>query len=233
MRIGITDNFKPDFERYVQWLRRGDSGIEIVKLSYVLDNADELRRCDGLVLTGGGDVDPRFYRRNDARENVRGVDEKRDRFEFAAIDTALRRRMPILGICRGLQVTNVKFGGSLIVDLVAGGFVNHRLEGHEDLRHPLAIEGGTLLAQVIGQTTAEVNSAHHQAAEEIGRGLRVSARSPDGVIEAMEWVEPSSRPFLLLVQWHPERMSDVFNPASFNILQTFLSEVQRSIEVHL
>lgn len=232
MRIALTDTFKPNFENYVQWLKRGDDTMKIIKLSYALGNMGELDRCDALVLTGGGDVDPRFYNREDANGSVRDVDAKRDEFEFAAIDRALERAMPILGICRGLQVANVRFGGTLIPDLHSSGYQNHRQTGDVELRHPLHIASGTLLAHVIGGTTADVNSAHHQAAEGVGKGLRVSARSADGVIEALEWIDASAKPFLMLIQWHPERMSNFHAPASFNILQTFLSEVQQSIEGH-
>jgi len=158
MRIAITDNFKPNFEQYVQWLKRGDDALTIVTLSYVLDNMSELDRCHGLVLTGGGDVDPRFYHREDAGESVHGVDAKRDEFEFAVIDRALERAMPMLGICRGLQVVNVKFGGTLIPDLLSSGYNNHRPTGNEELRHPLRIGSGTLLAHVVGGTIAKRSS---------------------------------------------------------------------------
>jgi putative glutamine amidotransferase len=226
MRIAITDNFKPNFENYIRWLTRGAADIEVIKLSYVQDNVGELDRCDGLVLTGGGDVDPRFYHREGALNQVRGVDSKRDEFEFRLIDCARDREVPLLGIC--LQVANVKFGGTLIPDLVSGGYGNHRQSGDEELRHTLQVESETVLWKIVGQSVSEVNSAHHQAAETVGKGLKVSARSSDGVIEALEWADPSNNPFLLLVQWHPERMNDFDNPTSGNVRRAFLSEIQRS-----
>lgn len=226
MRVAVTDNFKQTFENYVKWLKRGNEDVNIVKLSYLMDNLHQLDRCDGLVLTGGGDVDPHHYHGIDLKNQVKGVDTKRDDFEFRAIERALSHEIPTLGICRGLQVTNVAFGGSLILDLVSSGNQNHRQTGDEELLHPIQIERNSQLARIVGGTSGEVNSAHHQAADTVGKGLKVSARSLDDVVEALEWADPSGKPFLLLIQWHPERMKDFNNPSSHNILQTFLSEVQ-------
>lgn len=230
MRIGITDNQKPTFDLYIQWLHRGEGNLESVKLSYIADNLDELQRCGGLMLTGGGDVDPTLYKCPDAMSRVKGVDKKRDEFEYKVIERAMNLGIPILGICRGLQVTNVAFGGSLIVDLVSSGFANHRQEGDEELRHPIQVVPGSLLSAMIGSASGDVNSAHHQAAENVGPGLKVSAYSPDGVIEGLEWTDPAGKPFFLLVQWHPERMKDFENRCSKNILQKFLSEVKNNVE---
>lgn len=236
MRIAITDNFKPNFELYLQWLQRGNENVDVVKISYRLDNLRELDRADGLVLTGGGDVDPALYHRVGVDNLVRGVDSKRDEFELRAIKRALHLKLPMLGICRGLQVVNVALGGTLFADLVSSGYQNHRQEGSVELLHSIAIEPDTVLWHIVGATKGDVNSAHHQAADVIGQGLRICARSSDGVVEALEWSDPSFKPFLLLVQWHPERMNNVDNPTSRNILQAFLHGVQttkRTLEVKL
>lgn len=230
MRIGITDNQKPSFEQYIRWLMRGDKALDLVKLSYVHDNLHELDRCGGLVLTGGGDVHPGLYNQANDLRQTRGVDKKRDDFEVHVIERAMKLHMPTLGVCRGLQVTNVAFGGSLIVDLESRGFAGHRPVGDEECRHPIGIKAGTLLSGIVDDEIGEVNSSHHQAVERIGADLKVSATSPDGVIEGLEWSDPGGRAFLLLVQWHPERMNDFDNRCSKNVLEKFLSEIGKSVE---
>lgn len=228
MRIGITDNLKPNFSLYVDWLKRAEPNLVAMKLSYLQENLHELDACDGLLLTGGGDVDPRRYNRAEAAGAVQGVDARRDDFEYRVIDRVKDLGIPVLGICRGLQIVNVAFGGSLIADLVGAGFRDHRPAAGEELRHDVAIVQGTMLARIVGGSAAEVNSSHHQAAGSVGTGLKVSATSPDGVVEGLEWDDPAGKQFLLLVQWHPERMKDVENPASKNVLQTFLLKVKAS-----
>jgi len=230
VRIGITDNQKPSFEQYIRWLMRGDKALDAVKLSYLNDNLHELDRCGGLVLTGGGDVHPGFYNQENDLGQTRGVDRKRDEFEFRVIERAMKLHIPTLGVCRGLQVTNVAIGGSLIVDLESRGFPGHRPVGNEECRHPIEIVADTLLSDIVGDGFGEVNSSHHQAAERIGAGLKVSATSHDRVIEGLERSDPGDKPFLLLVQWHPERMNDFENRCSRNVLEKFLSEVEKSVE---
>lgn len=230
MLVGIIDNQKPSFEQYVRWLSMGDGTLELLKLSYQSDNLTELDRCDGLVMTGGGDVDPALYGRAKDLGETSGVDAKRDEFELRAIERATKLAMPTLGICRGLQVANVYFHGSLIVDLESRGFARHRPVENEECRHAIQVMKGTTLSDVIGNESAEVNSAHHQAVDKLGSDLRVCAKSPDGVIEALEWADPAGKPFLLLVQWHPERMKDYGNRCSRNVLGRFLSEMKKSVD---
>src|SRR5712692_6621442 len=183
MRIGLTDNQKPSFEQYIRWLLRKDNSLDIAKLSYLNDNLHELDRCDGLVLKGGGDVHPGLYERPNDLGQTRGVDANRDDFELQVIERAVKLQLPILGICRGLQVANVACGGSLIADLESRGFAGHRPVGDEECRHPIDLVPGTALSDIIGGISGEVNSSHHQGADTIGTDLKVSARSPDGVVE--------------------------------------------------
>ncbi|MFB3890555.1 MAG: gamma-glutamyl-gamma-aminobutyrate hydrolase family protein [Phycisphaerae bacterium] len=163
-----------------------------------------VRACDGLLLTGGWDVSPaRYGQQRHAR--VTTVDPIRDATELAAVDEAVRRGKPILGICRGIQVLNVALGGTLIQDIPswqadgggndAGVRVNH---GGQD--HAIRIESGSLAAS-LWRDGLTVNSRHHQAVERIAPGLRATAWSPDGIIEAAQ----SSDSFpMLAVQCHPE-----------------------------
>jgi putative glutamine amidotransferase len=170
-------------------------------------------RIDGLVLTGGGDVDPRYYQGDVL--TARGVDQLRDGFEVDALRRALELDLPVLAICRGMQILNVTLGGTLVGDLESAiGSDRHWDLTHWDgVSHELTIESDSHLGRIAG-SMAEVNSMHHQAVDRIGDGLKVIARSPDGVIEA---VEMTDRSFVVGVQWHPECLvparphQDLFN----------------------
>jgi len=217
---------QPVFENYLGWLHRSPLEMKIVKLSCLLDNPDELEQCHGLILTGGGDVHPSHYHRVDALVDVEEVNEKRDEFEFKVIDNALRLGVPILGICRGMQIFNVAMGGSLVVDLEDAGYECHRQIEAQEKSHTITVEEGTQLHRAVETREGLVNTVHHQAADRIGYGLTVSARSHDGVIEALEWEDQARVPFLMLVQWHPERMENFRSPFSQNIRDRFLDEVK-------
>lgn len=173
------------------------AGLEpVAKLA---DSVLSLEGFGGLMLLGGSDVNPNRYGERPAPETT-DIDDGRDAAEIGLIGQALARDLPLLAICRGLQVLNVYHGGSLIQHL---GSELHR-PGFEDkarTAHDIAIESGTLLARIAGRSRWSVNSRHHQAARAPGAGLRVSARAEDGVIEAVE--RPDKR-FVLAVQWHPE-----------------------------
>ncbi len=228
MNIGLTDTLNKKFDFYVSWLRKVAKDAEIITLSPEAKNARDLKKCDGLILTGGHDIHPKFYGREDDMKLLKkdDVNEKRDEFEFRIIQDALKANMPILGICRGMQVFNVAMGGSIIPDVQSAGYSEHakRKDG-KDRRHKITIEKGTTLHWILETTKAEVNSAHHQAVDAIGGGLKVTATSPDGIVEGLEWAESESKPFLQLVQWHPERMADFQNPCSKNLLEHFVLAV--------
>lgn len=168
------------------------------------DAEDLLRRVDGVLLIGGADMDPQFYGadRSDRTERTVPV---RDRFELAIVAAALRIDVPVLGICRGLQVMNVATGGTLHQHLLDHGFGEHRpASGRLDgpTRHRVTVERDSLVAHA---GTLLVNSHHHQGIATVGKGGRVVARSqPDGVIEAIQW---DAQRYALGVQWHPEAMA--------------------------
>jgi putative glutamine amidotransferase len=165
---------------------------------------------DGLMLTGGGDVDPALYHETPDATIV-PAESGRDDFEIALILEARRRQIPILAICRGIQVLNVAAGGSLYQDIPSQlpGAGAHSLEvpAHEpyELAHEIWIEKDSLLSRLMRERIVddgcEVNSRHHQAVKQIAPGLKVTATAPDGVIEAIE--DPAAI-FCLGVQWHPE-----------------------------
>jgi putative glutamine amidotransferase len=162
--------------------------------------------CSGLMLTGGSDVDPRLYGEPPSPE-TEPPDPDRDVTESALIDEALARDLPLLAICRGMQILNVHLGGSLVQHLPTAARHVRRSPDKSLPAHRVTIEPGTLLATIARSESWNVNSRHHQAIAQIAPGLRVCARDPeDGTIEA---VELSSRHFVLAVQWHPENQAPV------------------------
>jgi putative glutamine amidotransferase len=165
---------------------------------------DLLDRVDGLLLIGGVDVDPDTYGAPRSHR-TEATDVRRDSFEIALTRAALRRDVPVLGICRGMQVLNVATGGTLHHHLTDSGFQQHRPQpGRLDSStfHEVEVEANSHAAALAGPRRQMVNSHHHQGVETIGAGARVTARSvPDGLAEAIEW--PDHR-YVLGVQWHPE-----------------------------
>ncbi|MEO7244347.1 MAG: gamma-glutamyl-gamma-aminobutyrate hydrolase family protein [Rubrivivax sp.] len=163
---------------------------------------------DGLLLQGGTDIAPESYGETPLAPDWQG-DRVRDRYERDLIDRFVQAGKPVLGICRGCQMINVALGGTLIQDLPTqrpGGLTTHLDTRHyEHNMHELLIEPGTSLAALYpGVTGARVNSIHHQAVKDLGRGLHVQARAPDGTVEAIRWDGPS---YLFGMQWHPEFMA--------------------------
>lgn len=166
-----------------------------------------LERLDGLLLSGGEDIEPTHYG-EPPEAWLGGVDHVRDGSELGLVRLALNRGLPILGICRGHQVLNVTLGGALYQDLASQipNVLEHALvpgRAIEALAHRVMIEPDARLAEILGGTDFEVNSAHHQAVKTPGKGLRIVAHAPDGVVEATELVD---YPFCVSVQWHPEAM---------------------------
>jgi putative glutamine amidotransferase len=233
MVLGVTDTMRPTLQFYTDWIRSVVPDVTVTRLSYLERNIGQISRCDGLVLTGGGDIHPEFYGRGDVLPLVHGVDKERDEFEFGVVKQALDIRLPILGICRGMQVANVALGGTMIPDVQSAGFQNHGKEkgATVDPRHAVRLQQGTMLHMIADSPVGEVNTNHHQAVAGLGRGLKPAAWSIDGLVEGLEWESPQGNPCLLLVQWHPERMVDVHNPLSRGLLEFFVNEVQASREV--
>lgn len=158
----------------------------------------EAAGCAGLLLPGGGDVDPARFGQPD--RGSRDIDLPLDEAQLTALDTFVKAGRPVLGICRGHQVLNIYFGGDLVQDLPTAN--THMATERDDSFHPAALAPGSLLHRLYGDT-APVNSAHHQGLDRIGQGLCATAWAPDGVIEA---IEHESLP-ILGVQFHPERMA--------------------------
>jgi putative glutamine amidotransferase len=195
-------------QTYVQAVEQG-GGAPVVIPPH-LEEA-ELRaifaRLDGLLLSGGGDILPALFGEEDSGL-LWLVDEWRDRTEIALAWWALGEKLPLLAICRGVQVLNVAAGGTLIQDIstqVPNALVHSTVAGRpkSSVAHVVEVIADSLLASLVGDGQLGVNSAHHQAVKDVGAGLVVTARAPDGIIEG---VEQPDCPFCVGVQWHPEAM---------------------------
>jgi len=196
MRVAVTFGNAARLGPYLVALE--EAGMEAVR------NPASLASLDGLLLTGGSDINPARYGEKNA--GSKEVDDQRDELELALLRQALAADIPALAICRGLQVINVACGGTLIQHLTSSGV--HRQpppQNAEPGKHPGAHEIGvvadTRLAGIIGAGRHEVNSRHHQAVDRLGQGLVVSATASDGVVEALEIPDAA---FAVAVQWHPE-----------------------------
>jgi putative glutamine amidotransferase len=160
------------------------------------DVAARLARFDGVLLPGGGDLAPHRYGATDTHDSVYDVDDLQDDFDLELARHALDLGVPLLAICRGLQVVNVALGGTLEQDM--GG----PERAHRHLVHPVAIRRGTLLERATGAEKAEASCYHHQRIDRTGTGLTVTARAADATVEGLEL--PGARGWFTAVQWHPE-----------------------------
>jgi len=226
VKIAVTDTGKSEKQLiYMDWLQSYSPDAELVIASHK-DSFSSLSGYDALVLTGGEDVDPALSKATPV-ELVQRFDRARDDFEFRMIEQALKQQIPVLGICRGMQVANVFFGGTLIADLPSAGYEQHTAEKHApELRHSITIAADSMLKTIVRTERGEVNSYHHQSILRAADGLRISGHSSDRVAESMEWDDPSGKPFLLLVQWHPERMKDRSNPMASAIASALCTAAQ-------
>ncbi|WP_038038848.1 gamma-glutamyl-gamma-aminobutyrate hydrolase family protein [Thermorudis peleae] len=168
-----------------------------------------LDHVDGILLSGGADIAPHRYGEETIHPTTYGIHSGRDELELQLVRAALARELPILGICRGCQVLNVAFGGTLYQDIpsmIASSLAHQQHEQGvpgDEPSHAVHLAEGSLLASIYGSTTVWVNSFHHQAVRQPGAGLIVSGRADDGIIEGLEL--PSAQ-FVIGVQWHPELM---------------------------
>jgi putative glutamine amidotransferase len=193
---------KPDYRSALE-----HAGARIRELTPADPLPESLADCDGLLLTGGVDVEPAIY--GEDRHPTVETDETRDAYELALAREALQRDLPVLAICRGAQVLNVAAGGTLIQDIPSAmsGAAEHQIERPKNaVAHDVRVEAGTCLAHLLDGKldrgrTIPVNSRHHQSVKQVAPEFVVSATAPDGVIEA---IEKPGAPFCIGVQWHPE-----------------------------
>ncbi len=208
--IGLTlsDKSIPQFNTnsYVKAiLTAGGIPKLIPNLSTDADLNEFQRICDGFLVSGGGDIDPRLYGQQ-CHPTTLNINPKRDRVELRLVKIALDSDLPILGICRGHQVMNVALGGTLFQDIptMCSSKIQHQLENVYPA-HTINVEASTKLHQILDLDSIQVNSRHHQAIKDMPSELRVTARSSDGLIESIEHPE---RRFFIGVQWHPENLQD-------------------------
>lgn len=207
--IGLTGNYQEGactlLEGYFTSILKA-GGIPFIIPPFDDTNSliNSLNALDGLLLTGGADINPLFLGEEPVKE-LHSINPRRDRQELLLAKLAADRQIPILGICRGIQVMNAAFGGSLYQDIhvqMEGTRIKHDQDlGRGYASHTVQLEKGSLLYKLFGTETLPVNSFHHQAVKEVAPGFKVTARSSDGVIEAIESTEYKS---MMGVQWHPE-----------------------------
>ena len=229
--VGFT---KTNFNNYVNWFNSTDlsNDVELVTLSFEQNNTSDFESCSGFILTGGVDVHPSYYDGTLNYENSPGEFQLgRDQFEEKIYRYAQLHQVPLLAICRGLQLVNVLEGGKLIQDLGADGNKKHK-KATEDKIHQIDIMNGSLMHEITGTTSGFVNSAHHQSIDpnHLGDNLMVVAKDSHGtVIEAIEFKDKTNKAFMLCVQYHPERMDKKEqNPLSQKIKENFLTAVRNN-----
>ena len=177
-----------------------------------------VRRSDGILITGGDDIEPKLYKDSVPPKLRKTVDTtpdggERDLRELILIDEVFRQRKPLLAICRGHQMLNIALGGTLIVDIpteVPDAIKHGRMDKRSDIVHEVQLTRDSLLSKITGRRTLGVNSTHHQAVGRVAELLQVTAASGDGVVESMELKPQAARllPFMLATQFHPERLAD-------------------------
>jgi putative glutamine amidotransferase len=211
-------------ETYLAALSRaGARGAVVMPDELGEGEADEvLDRFDGLLLIGGGDLDPESYGQP-REQQVYGVIARRDGFELPLVRAAVARRMPTLAICRGHQVLNVALGGTLEQHIVSGD-VLHGVPGVAggSSTHPVRVRDGSRLAGALGATSATISSQHHQAVDKLGVHLETVAWADDGVIEGIELAD--NEQWAIGVQWHPEDTADT-DPIQQRLFDAFVTEV--------
>lgn len=211
-------------EPYLAFVEAGEGVPVMLPALERTESVQEMSaRLDGVIIAGGVDVDPAFY--GETNTYSRGCNPVRDRFEIQLVREFVRRRRPVMGICRGLQVMNIALGGSLVQDIaveVSPSLKHHRWEDGRESFHQVAVSRDTVLWEILQSDELEVNSSHHQAVKVPGEGLVVAAHAPDGVLEA---VVSAENPNFLGVQWHPERMLD--RPAQVALARWFVDRCRR------
>lgn len=188
------------YDMYVGAIKAAGALPVVLAQSDPTDVPALLERFDGLLIPGGGDIDPAAYGEDEVTDTLYGIRPDADAFEIALVLEAARRHLPTLGICRGLQIANVAFGGTLHQDLPEHkkDLMGRAFAGH----YRTNVVQGTRLHNVVGRDEIVVNSLHHQGIKELGDALRIGATATDGVVESIESSDPVWD--MLAVQWHPE-----------------------------
>ncbi len=209
------------------WLKNADTNLRIIA-AFGINNDDSLKKllslADGIIITGGEDINPALYGKADEINKCYKISPKRDTLEIKMTNYAISNNIPLLGICRGEQMINVATGGTLYTDIPTdiGSLTMHR--HHGATTHSVKIIQNTLLHSIVGVDSGTVYSNHHQGVEKLGRHLLAAAYAPDSLIEAIEFYDTIIHPFVMGVQWHPEKMKQT-NPLSYRIRDFFIKKV--------
>lgn len=197
------------YEQYEKWINQHYPDAECIDMyNLSLNEATKtLEKCSGLILSGGPDVHPEKFGKG--FDTLRcSIDGWRDTLEFALIEKAKKLKLPVLGICRGLQILNVAYGGSLIVDIpedVENNIIHQDTTSNE-VFHSISIEENCYIYEISGLKEGVVNSNHHQAIDRLANKFKATSFTEDGIIESIEFKDYKNKHFLLAVQWHPERL---------------------------
>jgi putative glutamine amidotransferase len=235
--IGITPDLCTPADaapRYELKVAYADAVIRAGGLPFVLPYSEDptvvdqyLDRVSGVLVTGGAfDISPELYG-DTAREGLGALKQSRTGFEMALMQAALKRNMPVLGICGGMQLLNVVLGGTLVQDIlreVENARDHEQKHDRSQPHHPVDVKDGTLLAEYLGRGQLMVNSTHHQAVKKAGENVVVSAVSPDGVVEA---IEATGHVFAVGVQWHPELMLNTI-PLHLGLYKAFVHKAREN-----
>ncbi|UJF16667.1 gamma-glutamyl-gamma-aminobutyrate hydrolase family protein [Jeotgalibaca sp. MA1X17-3] len=193
-------------QNFVEGLQEAGASPLILPVGNEENAKNYVHLIDGLLLTGGHDVDPARYH-TEPHRNLQATFPQRDSFDLALIDAAIKKGIPILGVCRGMQILNVYFGGTLYQDLESeygDNLIQHVQKTVFNFPiHKIQVEKNSYLSTILGEE-AFVNSFHHQAVKVVGDGLHIVAKTSDGIIEALESSNPDMD--ILALQWHPETM---------------------------
>jgi putative glutamine amidotransferase len=232
LRIAISKAIpEQSYQSYINWLHNIDSTIECIDMYGLgIDSAlSVLQTCDGFLLTGGEDVNPVWYGKEFDSTKCHAPNNYRDSIDMALIELAMHEELPIMGICRGMQILNVYLGGTLIFDIPSDfdTIVKHRYPGLKGIEHEVNLIKGSFLANPLEELRGQVYSNHHQGIEFAAPSIKVIAYSHDNLPEAMEYKEKQDKPFMLGVQWHPEKMESS-NPLSGKIAALFISKIKEN-----
>ncbi len=213
---------------YEKWLKAAGSVGCVLDLWTMSseERSHAIATSDGIIFTGGPDINPEKYNQAE-RSGECIISDERDAIEFEAFEQARDFKMPILGICRGLQIFNVALEAQLIIDIprdILSDIEHRSIEGNDSF-HTIEVAPGSLIKKICRSASGLVNSAHHQAVAILSEQLSLAGSSSDGIIEAAEWSDPGGKGFLLGVQWHPERL-DYSSPFSLPIARHFLFEAE-------
>ena len=234
IRIGITYTGTDEkHSNYVRWLK-GNEHIEVITLSPLHTDLESIKDFDGIVLSGGVDMHPKFYNSNIINYPNAPLyfHEKRDEFEIEVFEISQQNNIPLLAVCRGMQLVNCVMGGTLKQDIGTTANAVHRFEQH-DKAHGINITPDSLLHDITEVARTIANSAHHQSIDKIGKGLAINCIADDGIVEGVEWIEKENKSFFLGIQWHPERMYKFHLgelPAAKNIRDRYIKEIKKSIK---